>query len=88
MTDTDQPSYLIYSHEHRAWWKPGRRGYTINLFETGIYPGDEAERICADACYGWLHGEKPRYGDLPAEVMVPRYPKTSRGSGSRRRWRS
>lgn len=70
-TDTEQPSYLIYSHEHRAWWKANRHGYTNNLFEIGIYTRTDAEQICEQANWPWLHGHTPPHGDLPNEVMVP-----------------
>lgn len=33
--------YVIWSFEHKAWWKPARRGYTENLGQAGRY--DEAE---------------------------------------------
>src|SRR6185503_15264470 len=68
---TSSSDYLIYSHEHRAWWRGNRHGYTNNLFEIGVYTQADAERICDDANWPWRNGHKPPYGDLPAEVMVP-----------------
>lgn len=42
-------TYLIWSYEHDAWWKPGRWGYTRVLGDAGQYAGVEAQQIVADA---------------------------------------
>lgn len=34
--------YVIWSHEHRAWWRPDHLGYTTELREAGRYAGTEA----------------------------------------------
>lgn len=34
--------YLVWSNEHRAWWRPKARGYTIYLKAAGRYTRDEA----------------------------------------------
>ncbi|MET4238596.1 hypothetical protein [Bradyrhizobium sp. RT10b] len=39
--------YLIYSNEHRAFWRPASRGYTLLLHEAGRYGEREAKAICA-----------------------------------------
>jgi hypothetical protein len=39
---------LIWSFEHRQWWRPNSVGYTFELAEAGRYPLLEALRICAD----------------------------------------
>lgn len=36
---------LIYSMEHRAWWRPNSHGYTINRAEAGSYSRAEAQAI-------------------------------------------
>lgn len=41
--------YVIWSFEHRAWWRPGRWGYTDDLEQAGRYTRREAEAIVADA---------------------------------------
>lgn len=41
--------YVIWSYEHRAWWRPGGWGYTLELAEAGRYSKAEADRIVADA---------------------------------------
>lgn len=40
---------LIWSIEHRAWWRPGRVGYTLVLQEAGTYSDAEAAEILARA---------------------------------------
>lgn len=42
-------NYLIWSNEHRAWWRTGHRGYTTNLFEAGHYTREQAIVICRNA---------------------------------------
>lgn len=61
MTD----NYLIWSNEHRAWWRAGRMGYTRRLKEAGVYSRDEALKICRDA----IPGTAGRLGMLP-EIPV------------------
>jgi hypothetical protein len=63
-------THLVWSHEHGAWWRPARWGYTTDPREAGHYPEAAAREICENANYQWLHGWVPPYGDLPAEVMV------------------
>ena len=41
--------YLIWSFEHRAWWGPGRVGYTTATHRAGIYTAEEANEICNEA---------------------------------------
>lgn len=36
--------YLVWSNEHRAWWRPNAQGYTISLEKAGRYTRDEAIR--------------------------------------------
>lgn len=56
-------THMIYSHEHAAWWRPRRLGYTGILAEAGRYSREEAEQIVTDAAYGWR-------GGLPPEVAI------------------
>ena len=37
--------YVIWSWEHRAWWKPNHEGYTDLLQDAGHYTFDEAANI-------------------------------------------
>ncbi len=39
-------NYLIWSNEHRAWWRPNTRGYTLQLEKAGRYSRDEALKHC------------------------------------------
>ncbi len=56
--------YLIWSNEHRAWWGPGRHGYTTNTDMAGRYSEVEATEIVLNA----NRYQKP---DLPPnEIMV------------------
>jgi len=54
--------FLIWSNEHRAWWRPNSAGYTLSLGGAGRYGREEAEEICAGA------GNGPN--GRPNEVMV------------------
>ena len=38
--------YLIWSNEHRAWWRQKSQGYTTNIDTAGLYSRDEALRHC------------------------------------------
>jgi hypothetical protein len=41
--------YVIWSEEHGAWWRPGKRGYTRQLAKAGRYEKAEAEEIVTKA---------------------------------------
>jgi hypothetical protein len=55
-------TYLVWSHEHRAWWGPNHSGYTGDVWSAGRY--DEAGALDTCGRRGW-----PR-GAPPPEVMV------------------
>lgn len=57
-------AWLIWSHEHGAWWGPNRCGYTMNPAAAGRYPMREAVEICA------LRSTRTRSDDAPNEVIV------------------
>jgi hypothetical protein len=57
--------YLIYSREHNAWWRPGERGYTLELDEAGRYTALEVRRICYSA------NRRPGPDGGPNEFHVP-----------------
>ena len=51
-------TYLIWSHEHGAFWGPGRCGYVNSVAKAGRYSRAEAIDICANSIPGtsrWLH---------------------------------
>lgn len=64
-------AFLIWSHEHNAWWGPAFRGYTGEPGEAGRYSEHVAGTVCENAAYLWLRGEIAPYGDVPPEVAVP-----------------
>ncbi len=41
--------YVIWSHEHQAWWRPDCCGYTQEVSEAGKYTKAEAGNIVASA---------------------------------------
>jgi hypothetical protein len=53
--------YLIWSHEHGAWFGPERRGYTLQLAGAGRYSHAEAMDICHNA----MPGTSKVLGTLP-----------------------
>lgn len=59
--------YLIWSYEHKAWWRPGERGYTSRLDQAGLYPKTKAFRIVESA-------NKFRPPDKPYEVAIAIFP--------------
>lgn len=58
-------AYLIWSHEHYAWWGPQGDGYTRELEEAGRYQRERALLICANA----IPGTMQRLGTFP-EIPV------------------
>lgn len=55
----DAPLYVIWSHEHGAWWRAEASGYTTHLAAAGRYSRSEAIAICATARNGWREGKAP-----------------------------
>jgi hypothetical protein len=41
--------YVIWSFEHRQWWRADRQGYTEHLSEAGRYSAEEAGDIVTGA---------------------------------------
>ena len=67
--------FLIWSHEHKAWWRPNSMGYTRELSNAGIYREDDAKEIVERATLNWNlpPNELPvRIEDLPdaAKALV------------------
>ena len=65
--------YLIWSNEHRSWWRTNSLGYTTNVAEAGIYPRAQALEICERATMDWSRApnEVPvRLEDLPEEAQA------------------
>jgi hypothetical protein len=53
--------YLIWSHEHGQWWRPGGHGYTPSPALAGRYNREDALAICIKA----IPGTAERLGALP-----------------------
>lgn len=69
MTSDD---YLIWSHEHGAWWKPNSLGYTTNISRAGVYSRDDATDIVRRATIDWTRApnEVPvAVSDLPDDAL-------------------
>jgi hypothetical protein len=64
MRNEPEALWLVWSHEHGAWWKPAKWSYTDDPQKAGRYSVQDAQEICAKAAYRWR-------GGLPPEVMVP-----------------
>lgn len=56
--------FLIWSHQHGAWWRANQNGYTSDIDQAGRYPMQEAYNICASA----NRGMKRRYP--PNELAI------------------
>lgn len=56
---------LIYSVEHKGFWKSNHRGYTNIRSEAGIYSLEEATKICLNA------NQYLQKGHLFEESMIP-----------------
>lgn len=73
-------SYLIWSHEHSAWWATGGHGYHRRLTLAARFSREQAMDICVKA----MPGTAAHLGALPelpvreADVkeMLARYPFT------------
>ena len=45
--------YLVWSNEHRAWWRPKRCGYVRDVRGAGRYSRQEAIEISGTSRNGW-----------------------------------
>lgn len=62
--------WLVWSHQHEAWWKPGSRGYTGDLDAAGRFTAREAADICVKASHAWMRGVGD-FGDRDASPPPP-----------------
>lgn len=60
-----QPDYLIWSTQHRAWWRPEAAGYSVSIEGAGLYTRAEAIEIAATLRDGWSMGRV-----VPDEIAV------------------
>jgi hypothetical protein len=49
MLEPSEDQYLVWSNEHRGWWRAGRCGYTPGLMDAGKYSRAQAIDICREA---------------------------------------
>jgi hypothetical protein len=49
MMPQNEDVYLIWSNEHRGWWRSAGHGYSSYLKEAGHFTRDKALGICRDA---------------------------------------
>lgn len=64
LTATAADAYVIWSHEHRAWWRPGGIGYTPRLADAGRFTRLHAIDICIRA----MPGAKEALNELPVRL--------------------
>lgn len=64
--------YLIWSNEHRAWWKANSLGYTTDIREAGVYGEGTADAVCEGATMDWTSSPN----EIP--VLVESLPKSAR----------
>ena len=65
MNEQTQPAlWLIWSNEHRGWWKPNQAGYTKNRIAAGRYKFELARQII-------LNANRYLDSDTPNETMCP-----------------
>jgi len=58
-------NWLIWSHEHQAYWRANCCGYTTDKKEAGAYTFDEAVKIVFDA------NKHLPINSFPNEAMLP-----------------
>lgn len=58
----ETPAWCVWAPEHRAWWAPGRYGYTEDATSAGVYTRAEAVQIWIDS----------RYQDVPVPAAAAR----------------
>lgn len=68
--------YLVWSNEHRAWWRPKSAGYTYDVRAAGRYTSAEAIDISGTARNGWTNPARVpdelaiNIQDLPPDIFA------------------
>jgi hypothetical protein len=63
-----QGAWIVWSNEHRAFWRPNRCGYTVRIEQAGRYTKAEAETICNGANYRAISNLR---SGTPPEIYMP-----------------
>lgn len=66
-------TYLIWSNEHRAWWRQGRWGYTPDIADAGHYDRAEAMAICRQAQDGRGFDKNPNEIAIPVADAIEQF---------------
>lgn len=61
----DDGPYLVWSNQHRAWWRPNSAGYTDDVKRAGRYSRAEAMSISFHGRDGW---DSPK--GVPDELAI------------------
>lgn len=48
MNDKATEYFVIWSKQHRAWWRDNSQGYSKNLAKAGVYSKDDLDNICME----------------------------------------
>lgn len=83
--------YLVWSNQHRCWWRANSAGYTNDIRAAGWYSRGEAIDISGQSRDGWGNPSKTpdelaiAINDLPknilAEVLAARSPQEGAQNG-------
>ena len=58
--------YLVWSNEHRSWWRANSQGYAKSIEEAGVYTREEAVNIARTSRDGWFVDRTP--DEIPVAV--------------------
>jgi hypothetical protein len=62
--------YLIWSHQHNAWWRDGGHGYTTQLTDAGRFTRTQADQhLRWDEHREWLPDGRPH--EVTVEALHP-----------------
>ncbi len=66
IVEKTEEQYLIWSNEHRAWWRPGSQGYCRDVRKAGLYSKEKAVGMSFNGRDGWCIPD-----ENPDEIAVP-----------------
>jgi hypothetical protein len=65
---SEAANWIVWSNEHRQFWRPERCGYTSRIEQAGRYTKTEAETICNGANY---RSNSDLRNGIPPEIFMP-----------------